>query len=353
LPGFVGILEKIMKILQVAPLWEDVPPKTYGGTELIVYNLCEELIKRGHDVSLIATKNSRSSANIISPLEKTMREMRTIIPGFYEGISIAKTIEISEKFDVIHNHCGLSMLPFHKLFKAPVLTTLHGAFTLEEDIKAHKKYKHLPFISISNSQRRGNHELNYISTVYNGIDIENYEFQAKSDDKNRYIAFLGRISYEKGIHHAITLAEKIGWKLIIAAKIDVNDREYYEKQIKPRINNENIVYIGEIGHKEKVEFLKNAYAVVHAVTWPEPFGLVMAESMACGTPVLALNKGSVPEVIKNGVTGFVEEKLEDLIERFQDIPKISRRACREHVEKNFSRAKMTENYIEAYYRIMQ
>lgn len=341
-----------MRILQIAPLWEDVPPKKYGGTELVVHILCEELVKRGHDVSIIASKGSKTSARLISPISVNLRQSKSVMPTFYENISAATAMQISGDFDVIHNHCGLSVLPFHRFFKTPMLTTLHGAFVVEEEIKAYKSFKNLSYISISNSQRVGNKCLNYVSTIYNGIRIERFDFQEKPDTENPYLCFLGRISPEKGVHLAIELAKKTGWKLIIAAKIDKADVDYYENTIKPEIDGVNILYIGEVEHKAKVELLKNAHALVHAVTWPEPFGLTMAESMACGTPVLALNLGSVPEVVRHGVTGYVEDNIDDLMKRVNDIGKIDRYACRKHVVNNFSGERMVHNYVKAYYKLV-
>jgi len=339
-----------MKILQIAPLWEDVPPKKYGGTELIVHILCEELVKRGHEVTLIASKTSSTSAKLISPVKSNLRESKTIMPHFFESLSTIKAIEMSDKFDIIHNHCGLSVLPFHNFFKTQMISTLHGAFVVEEEIKAYKAFKDLLFVSISDSQRQGNKALNYISTVYNGIRTETYDFQEEPDKTNPYLTFLGRISPEKGVHLAIQLAKATGWKLIIAAKVDRADRQFYEEVIKPEIDNKKIVYIGEVNHAEKVTLLKNAHALVHAVTWPEPFGLTMAESMACGTPVLALNKGSVPEVVKHGITGYIENNIDDLIKRVDEIGNISRFDCRKHVVENFSAEKMVNNYTKVYYR---
>ncbi len=341
-----------MKILQVAPLWEDVPPKTYGGTELVVHILCEELVKRGHEVTLIASKSSETSVKIDAPVHRNLRKMNSIMPGFYESLSAAKTIELSDDFDIIHNHAGLPLLPYYKLLKAPMVTTLHGAFILQEEIEAYKRLKNLHYISISDSQRNGNPDLNYVSTVYNGIVIDNFEFQAEPNIKEPYLTFLGRISPEKGTHLAIKLAKETGWKLVIAAKVDKVDLDYYEKQIKPHIDGKQIVYIGEVGHKAKVELLKNSHALIHAVTWPEPFGLTMAESMACGTPVLALNMGSIPEVIKDGETGYIEENIDDLIKKVKDIGKIDRYACRKHLEDNFSDRRMVENYIKTYKKLI-
>jgi len=340
-----------MKILQFAPLWENVPPKTYGGTELVVHILCEELQKQGHDVTLIGTKSSETSVKIEAPVKKPLRELATLIPNYYENLGISKAIELSEEFDIVHNHLGLPVLPFHDLFRAPMVTTLHGAFTLQEEINGYKQHKFLPYVSISDSQRVGNPDLNYIDTVYNGIQVDRYEFQEEPSTNEPYLTFLGRISPEKGTHNAIRLAKETGWKLIIAAKIDRADEEYYENEIKHHIDNKQIVFIGEVGHDTKEELLKNSHAVIHAITWPEPFGLVMAESMACGTPVLAISKGSVPELIKHGVTGFVENNIEDLIARVKDIDKINRKDCRKHVEENFSEKRMVEGYLKVYRKL--
>lgn len=343
-----------MKILQIAPLWEDVPPKGYGGTELIVHILCEELIKRGHDVTLIATGNSQTSAKLESITKMNMRESKTTIPSFHENISIIKAIELAEKdsYDIIHNHSGLSALPFTKLIKSPVITTLHGAFVFDEEISEYQNYKYLPFISISDSQRIGCKNLNYVSTVYNGIWVENFEYQDTPVKDDPYLTFLGRISREKGVHLAIQLAKITGWKLKIAAKIDRNDLEYYESEVKHLIDGEQIQYLGEIGHKDKVNLLKNAHALIHAVTWPEPFGLTIIEAMACGTPVLALNQGSIPEVILHGVTGYIENNISDLIKRVDEIGKIERLTCRKHVERNFSANRMVNDYLKSYYKVI-
>ena len=341
-----------MRIAQFAPLWETVPPKKYGGTELVVYVLCEELSRRGHEVTLFASGDSKTSANLEAIIEKPMREAGILNVSCYENMAMAKLIEMKDSFDIVHNHLGPSFIPFSGLLGIPVVNTIHGAFINEEDIDFCMKYKNSPFISISDSQRVGAPDLNYVSTVYNGIQVEKYTYQKEPDSNNPYIAFLGRLSEEKGVHHAIRLAKETGNKLIIAGKIDVNDRAYYEKDIKHLIDGKQIVYIGELGHDDKVELLKNAFMTVHPVTWPEPFGLVMAESMACGTPVLALNQGSIPEVISHKVTGFVEEDIESLIKRVKEVENIDRWACRKHVEDNFSAERMTEGYLSVFRKMI-
>ena len=341
-----------MRIAQFAPLWETVPPKKYGGTELVVYVLCEELVKKGHEVTLFATGDSTTSANLEAIIEKPMREADILNPFCFESMAMAKVIQMKDKFDIIHNHIGIQFIPFAETLDMPVINTLHGAFIHKEDVDFTMKYQNCPFVSISNSQRVGAPELNYVSTVYNGIHVDRYAFQEIPDLNNPYITFLGRLSEEKGVHIAIRLAKETGHKLIIAGKIGNADRHYYETQIKHHIDNKQIVYIGELGHEDKVELLKNAVMTIHPVTWPEPFGLVMAESMACGTPVLALNKGSIPEVIRHRVTGYVENDIEALIERVKEVDKIDRKACRKHVEDNFSAEKMAEGYLAAYRKIL-
>lgn len=339
-----------MKIALLAPLWETVPPKAYGGTELVVYILCEELIKKGHDVTLYATACSKTPAKLKAMIQSPMRKLGVKFPIHYELKAISELIKDHNNYDVIHNHLGYQILPFVDLMNKPVVTTLHGAFVIKEDIDFYNQYKKHNYISISNSQRKGAPELNYISTVYNGIQVDKYPFNPQINKDEPYLAFLGRFSEEKGPHLAIKIAKATGMKLIMGGKIDpyFANVEFYKKEIEPYIDNDQIQFIGELQHNEKVNLLKNAVATLHPVTWPEPFGLVMAESMACGTPVLALNQGSIPEVIDHGVTGFVENNVEGLIKHIKDIKKIDRNACRKRVETKFSDLKMAEGYIEVF-----
>jgi len=337
-----------MRIAQLAPLWETVPPKAYGGTELIVYNLCEEFIKLGHEVTLFASGDSKTSANLEKIIDGPMRALKVTSPIQYELSSISRLVEKSGEFDIIHNHMGYQFLPFVELTKVPVVTTLHGAFVVDDEVSVYKKYKDQNYISISNSQRKGAPDLNYVDTVYNGIELEKFKFNPLYARKTPYLAFLGRMSEEKGPHLAIKLSKECGIRLIMAGKVDKHDIEHFNKKVKPLIDNEKIIFIGELGHEDKVKLLSSAYATVHPVTWPEPFGLVMIESMACGTPVLALNQGSIPEVIAHGKTGFVENSLDKLVKRVKDIAQIDRMQCRKHVEENFSAKKMANNYLSAY-----
>lgn len=341
-----------MKIAQVAPLWECVPPKAYGGTELVVYSLCEELTKQGHDVTLFACGGSQTSANLITCTDRPLREAGIANALYPEMQEITQVLERADEFDIIHNHLGYQFLPFTTILNTPVVTTLHGAFILPTDIAFCNEYQEHNYISISDYQRKGAPDLNYTSTVYNGIDVERYPYQEVSESSEPYFAFLGRISEEKGTHLSIEIAKATGMKLVIAGKIGDHDIEYYETKVKHLIDGEQIVYIGELGHVAKCELLKNAYATLHTVQWPEPFGLVMAESMACGTPVLALRDGSIPEVIKDGVTGFVADNIDELIAAIDDIDKIKRSDCRKHIEDNFTTQRMTNAYLEAYQSVI-
>lgn len=341
-----------MRIAQIAPLWECVPPKAYGGTELIVYILCEEYVKKGFDVTLFATGDSRTSAKLEPIIKTSMREQGLKFPICYELQSISTVLEKSEEFDIIHNHVGYQFLPFAGLLDVPMVTTLHGALRDKEEIEFYKSCKNNYLVSISDSQRVEESGLNYVSTVYNGIQVERYPFENLHNTERPYLTFLGRFSEEKGPDLAIKLAKETGWTLIMAGKIDKADREHYETKVKPYIDNKQIIYLGELGYNAKCQLLKGAYATVHPVTWPEPFGLVMVESMACGTPVLALNDGSIPEVIWDGKTGYIEDNIGDLIMRVKDIEKIERKTCRTHVEKNFSAQKMAEGYLSVYRKVI-
>ena len=341
-----------MRIAQLAPLWETVPPKKYGGTELVVYILCEEFAKRGHEVTLYACGKSNTSASLEAIIDGPMRELGIKSPILYELQTISKLLSDRDNFDIIHNHMGYQLLPFINDLDVEVVTTLHGAFVIDEEIDFYNNYKDHNYISISNSQRKGAPDLNYISTVYNGIQVEKYTFAQRPNLDQPYFAFLGRMSIEKGPHLAIKLAKETNFKLIMAGKVDSADEKYFKKVVEPLIDNDQILFIGELGHKDKVELLKNAYATIHPVVWPEPFGLVLAESMACGTPVLALNNGSIPEVIKNNVTGFIENDIHSLIKQVENIKHIDRQACRKHITDNFSAKNMADGYLKAYKNVI-
>ncbi len=345
-----------MKIAQIAPFEEPVPPKKYGGTERIVYHLTEELVKNGHNVTLFATGDSKTSAKLLSIFPKALRSIKIgqnlKTREAYKLIGLAKVIEIllKENFDIIHNHIGWRFLPFIKILKTKVVTTLHGPLDIGYQRFIYQKFPNSYYISISKNQREPLPKLNFVGNVYNGIDITSFPFKEKSGN---YLAFLGRMSPEKGPLEAIKIAKKMKMKLIMAAKIDVVDKEYFSKKIKPLIDNRMIKFIGEIGHKKKVQLLQNAKATLIPINWREPFGLVLTESMACGTPVIAFKRGSVPEVIKHKKTGFIVKNVDEAIESLKKIDQIDRRDCRKWVEEKFTSEKMANGYEKIYSKVLK
>jgi glycosyltransferase involved in cell wall biosynthesis len=337
-----------MRIAQIAPLWERVPPPGYGGTELVVGLLTDELVRRGHEVTLFASGDSITLAKLQSVHPRALRLDSTVKEGnIYEMLQLAWVFERAEEFDVIHSHMGCSALPYTKLVKTPTITTLHGIFTPDNE-KMFQYAKSQPYVSISNAQREPRLGLNYAATVYNGIDVSSHKFHPQPEE-SPYLAFLGRISPEKGTHIAIQIAKQAGWRLKMAGKVDVVDVEYFEREVKPFIDGEQIEYLGEANHVQKNALMGGAVATLFTITWREPFGLVMVESMAAGTPVIAMNFGSVPEVIVHGKTGFICNNIEECVSAVSKVTELDRYACREHVENNFSVQKMVDGY-EAVYR---
>jgi glycosyltransferase involved in cell wall biosynthesis len=340
-----------MRIAQVVPLWERVPPPTYGGTELVASLLTDELVRRGHDVTLFATGDSITLAKLESVCPRALRLDTTVKePGIYEMLQFSKVFERAQEFDIIHSHMGCVALSYANLVKTPTVHTLHGIFTADNE-KLFTHAKNQLYISISNAQRDSRLGLNYIATVYNGIDVDSYKFYATPEQPG-YLAFLGRLSPEKGTHHAIAIAQQVGLPLKIAGKIDVVDVAYYEQEIKPHIDGEQIQYLGEANHQQKNALMGGAIATLFPITWREPFGLVMVESMASGTPVVGMSLGSAPEVIAHGKTGFLCHSLEDCIAAVQQIHTIDRHACRDHVAKHFSVQRMVDGYEAVYQELV-
>lgn len=349
-------MTKKLNIAIVSPLEERVPPAKYAGTERVVYNLCEGLTKRGHHVTLLASGQSKISGKVI-PITK--RPIRTDSVGQDEKkreasklYGIAKVLKIlqKEKFDIVHNHIGWRLLIFSDLVKTPMVTTLHGPMNLEYQNYVYNIFARSSYISISNDQRAPNKKINYVSTVYNGINLDKFTF---NNTPKKYLAFLGRMSPEKGPKQAILVAKKAGIPLIMAAKIDLVDREYFKKEIEPFIDGKFIRYIGEIGDREKDELLKNAIALLALIQWREPFGLFVIEAMACGTPVIASPLGALPELIVKNVTGYFVKNTDEAVKKIKVVSHLSRIRCREHVEKNFSLEKMVEGYEKAYFKILK
>lgn len=345
-----------MRIAQVAPLAESVPPKLYGGTERVVSALTEELVKMGHDVTLFASGDSVTKAKLEPMSEQALRLDSTITEPLICTIQTLGPIFLeranSGEFDIIHSHIDCIAFPFSNLSRTPIVHTLHGRLDLVEYPKLYQTYPGLNLVSISNSQRKPleNLDLNWLDTVYNGINVENFTFNPKGGN---YLVFIGRISPEKRPDLAIAVARKLGIKLIIAAKVDKKDQDYYETEIKPLIDGKLIQYIGEVDETQKNELLGNAYANIFPIDWPEPFGLTATESMATGTPVVTRPFGAMVEIVKDGVTGYLADTVDELAAAVKKVERLSRAACRKHVEKKFSAQAMARGYLQVYTKLLQ
>jgi glycosyltransferase involved in cell wall biosynthesis len=340
-----------MRIAQIAPLWERVPPPAYGGTELIVGLLTDELVRRGHDVTLFASGDSLTLAKLKSVHPRALRlDPKVKEYAIYEMLELSQVYERASEFDLIHSHVGCAALPYCNLVKTPTVHTLHGVFTPDNE-KLFTHAKSQLYISISNTQREPQLGLNYVSTVYNGIDVDAHEFHPEPQDPP-YLAFLGRLSPEKGPHLAIQIAKETGWVLKMAGKIDPVDQAFFEQELKPQIDGKQIQYLGEADHFQKNQLMGNAVATLFPITWREPFGLVMVESMAAGTPVIALELGSTPEVIAHEKTGFLCRTVEDCIAALGRIRDLDRHACRQYVQDHFSVQRMVDGYEEVYRQIV-
>jgi len=339
-----------MKIAQVAPLWERVPPPAYGGIELVVSRLTDELVRRGHDVTLFATGDSQTLARLEAVYPRPIRLDPEIKEHFiYETLSPSLAYQRAAEFDIIHSHVGFWALSLASMVSTPSVHTLHGKFTRDTS-KIFTQYQRQPYVSISNAQRQP--DLNYVSTVYNGINPEEYPFVAQPQEPP-YLAFLGRFSPEKGPQQAIAIAKQAGWRLKMAGKVDAVDTEFFEKEIAPHIDGQQIEFLGEVNHAEKAELLGNAAITLFPITWQEPFGLVMIESMATGTPVIGINLGSVPEVIAHGKTGFICQSYEEMTAMIPATLKLNRLTCREYVENRFSVTQMVNGYEAVYEKIIK
>jgi len=343
-----------MKIAQIAPTEERVPPVKYGGTERIVSQLTEGLVDHGHAVTLYASGDSVTSAKLVPTAERMIRSLfpadkLDLLRSAKWRSNLTTITELaSSSYDVAHNHIGWPMLAPNQLYKFPIVTTLHGE---QNDYRRTVLgwYKDLPFVSISDSQRRNAPDLNYVATVYNGVDLAEFTFSAKADD---YIAFLGRTVPEKGLRESIEFAHATGVKLKIAAKIEPLEIDYYN-ELKPMIDGQLVEYVGELGPADRDRFLSRAKALTAFIQWDEPFGLFMVEAMACGVPVLAFNRGSVPELIKDGQTGFVIKDLHEAVQAWSKIDTIRREDCRQHVEENFTVERMVSGYEAVYHQVFE
>ena len=359
-----------MKIAQLAPPWLSVPPRAYGGTEIVVHLLTEGLVKRGHEVTLFASGDSKTSARLSYVFETALGNSGdTKREALHPLLHYIECFDRAGEFDVIHNHAQYYAMFLAHLVKTPVLHTIHGSYspeyTPEEKIHTLQRFKDHNFISISNSQRNDLPGLNYVATVYNGVNTSEFSF---SSEKGKYLLWMGRITSKKGPVDAIHAARRLNMELKIVAAIDPSEEEYFMKEVKPLIDGKLVTFVGEVGQTEKIYYYKNALATLFPIVWEEPFGLVMAESMSCGTPVVAYNHGSVPEIVKDGLTGFIvnskndgkegkflikESGVDGLVEGVRRVmTQVNRGDCRKHVENNFAMEQMINGYETVYKKIL-
>jgi glycosyltransferase involved in cell wall biosynthesis len=338
-----------LRIAQVSPLYERVPPALYGGTERIVSYLTEELVRRGHQVTLFASGDSSTRAKLVAPAPRALRLDSGVNDELASHIvEMAQVFEHAQDFDVIHAHVGYLAFPFARFTQGPSLHTLHGRLDLPSIYPVFRYFRDEPLVSISHAQRLPLKGLGvtWAGTVHHGLPLADYPYSPRG---GRYLAFLGRISPEKRPDLAIALAKRVGLPLKIAAKVDPVDRAYFEREIQPLLGHPLIEFVGEIGEEEKASFLGDALALVFPIDWPEPFGLVMIEALACGTPVIARRCGSVPEIIVSGRTGFIADTLEGMELSVRRLDRIDRAKCRREVEARFTVERMVDGY-EALYR---
>lgn len=336
-----------LRIAIVAPLTEAIPPPLYGGTERVVSVLTEELVRRGHSVTLFASGDSTTSARLATCSPRGLRldpEVRD--PVAYTMFELGDVYQRAKEFDVIQNHVDYFAFPFARLTEVPTVTTTHGRLDLAEVRRVYRLFPEHRLISISDAQRAPLPDANWLATVPNGIDLAHFHFNPTGGD---YLVFLGRISPEKRPDRAIEIARDLGIRLVIAAKVDPADQAYYEHTIAPLIRSSSLVeFIGEVNEQEKDALLGGAYTCLFPIDWPEPFGLTMVEAMATGTPVVAYRAGSVPEIIVDGVTGFICDSFNGMIRAVPRVAELDRHACRARVEQIFSATAMAEGYEQAY-----
>ncbi|MBJ7402551.1 MAG: glycosyltransferase family 4 protein [Bradyrhizobium sp.] len=336
-----------MKIAQIAPLFESVPPRLYGGTERVVHYLTEELVSQGHKVTLFASGDSITSAELVPCTKQALRldaDVRNSIP--HQMLLLDKVRERAEEFDVLHFHVDYLHFPLFRTQAGRTLTTLHGRQDLPDHMPFYAHFPEMPLVSISNSQRAPLPRANFVATVYHGLplDLHKPTLQAAGG----YLAFLGRISPEKRPDRAMAIARAAGLPLKIAAKVDSADEAYFRDTIAPLLDGPGVEFIGEINESEKTEFLGNAAALLFPIDWPEPFGLVMIEAMACGTPVLAFRGGSVAEIVENGITGRIVESVEEAVQAMPSLLALDRKAVRARFEERFSATRMAAEYVKLY-----
>lgn len=340
-----------MRIAQVSPLYESVPPRLYGGTERVVSYLTEALVAMGHDVTLFASGDSVTSAELMPVCNPAIRlNPQCVDPLTYHVLLLEHVAARAGEFDVIHYHIDYHHFPLSRRSGVPQVTTLHGRLDIPDLIPIYQMFPEMPVISISGAQRKPLPWLNWLRTIHHGLPVDLHPPHLAPGD---YLAFIGRISPEKRVDRAIEIALTLGMPLKIAAKVDRVDEDYFRSHIEPRLGHPLIEYVGEIGEAEKGDFLGNAVAVLFPIDWPEPFGLTMIEALACGTPVVAFNHGSVPEILEHGKTGFIVSSLDEAIEAVRRVGAISRTDCRETFERRFTADRMATEYVRVYEQLSQ
>jgi glycosyltransferase involved in cell wall biosynthesis len=338
-----------MRIAQVAPLVESVPPKHYGGTERIISYLTEELVRFGHEVTLFASGDSVTSAELVPVCRRSFRQNKRAKDYLSrEVLLMDHVMQRAAEFDLIHFHTGCLHYLICRHLPVPHVTTLHGRLDTPELLRLYERFREMPMISISNAQRTPWPCANWHANIYHGLPQDLFRFHP---EPGNYLAFLGRASPEKRVDRAIEIAKRAAMPLKVAAKVDPADRRYFKREIEPLLNDPHVEWLGEIGEKDKDVFLGRACALLFPIDWPEPFGLVMIEAMACGTPVIAYREGSVSEVMEDGVTGFIVKDIEQAVEAVGRIRELSRAGCREVFEKQFTASRMASDYVNVYMRL--
>jgi glycosyltransferase involved in cell wall biosynthesis len=346
-----NIMETTIRIAQIAPLTEAVPPKLYGGTERVVSWLTEALVEKGHDVTLFASGDSVTAAKLESVWPRALRLDGTIRdPNALHAVMLELVARRASEFDLLHFHLDYQPFSIFSRLRTPFVTTLHGRLDLPELQPVFETFPNAPLVSISNSQRLPLPNANWIGTVLHGLPSELFEPVAVAQT---YLAFLGRVSPEKGLDRAIQIAAKSGFPLKIAAKVDKNDADYFQAVIRPLLACGNVEFIGEIGDAQKAEFISGALALLTPIDWPEPFGLVMIEAMACGTPVLAFRCGSVPEIVEDGLTGAIVETVEDALAALPHVIALDRNKVRQRFVQRFSATRMANDYVSVYRSLLR
>jgi glycosyltransferase involved in cell wall biosynthesis len=339
-----------LRIAQVAPLSLPVPPGRYGGTERVIYDLAEGLVARGHDVTVFASGDSRTSARLVSTVPRALWQESGADPLAADFLQHAQVFRRAHEFDVIHTHTAYRAFPYIERSSAAVVTTLHGRVDAPEMQAILQIHPQAHLVSISHAQRAHAPAAPWAATIHHGLALHEYAFAPRGGEG---LVFVSRMAPEKAPHVAIDVAVAAGMPLTLAGRVDPLDRAYFERDVRPRLEHPLIRFAGEVSNEQKLELMRQARALLFPIDWPEPFGLVMAEAMACGTPVIARPHGAAPEVVVDGVTGFLADSHAALVEAAKNAHRLQRSACRRHVEAHFSAATMTERHEALYDTLMR